>query len=49
MTSVWDPSLAAISDGGDYDCIIDNNVCVKRVFLGTKHVYSNGQSLMKYD
>ena len=34
MTSVWDPSLAAISDGGDYDCIIDNNVCVKRVFFG---------------
>ena len=37
MTTVWDPCLAAISDGGDDDCIIDSNLCVSREILVTKH------------
>ena len=49
MTSVWDPCLAAIYDGGDDYCIIDSNLCVNREILVTKHVFSNVQRLMKQD
>ena len=37
MTTVWDPCLATIYDGGDFDCIIDKNLCVNRDILVTKH------------
>ena len=40
MTSVWDPCLAAIEDGGDDYCIIDNNLCVNREILVTKHTFA---------
>ena len=40
MTSEWDPCLAAIYDGGDDYCIIDNNLCVNREILVTKHTFT---------
>ena len=35
MTLVWDPFSAAIYDGGDDYCIIDNNLCVNLEILVT--------------
>ena len=36
MTSVWDPCLAAIYDGGDDYCTIDDNLCANREILVIK-------------
>ena len=40
MTSVWDPCLAAIWDGGDDYYIIDNNLCVNREIFVTKPTFT---------
>ena len=40
MTTVWDPCLAVIKDGGNDDCIIDSNLCVYREIAVTKHTFT---------
>ena len=40
MTTVCDPCLTAILDGGDNDCIIESNICVHREILVSKHTFT---------